>query len=176
MQLLLLSPVIFLIFYIASILNKPKKNNNSHKITASSPTKSKCSNKNRRHKTSGWAKTKTYPHKRHPAKYKKHGSDQIDYLVFTHSDEVNMPNGTKVKTIPLSSNINPAERGKSISHVFPKVFRGKRSALGSEANDFSLTPEDKKTVDKLFDELPVQYVPTTGGENKFKKGNNKNDK
>lgn len=80
-----------------------------------------------------------------------------------------MPDGTKVETIPLNSNINPNERHKSRSYVFPKVFRGKRSALGSETNEYSLTHEDKIKVDKLFDELPIEYVPETGGSGHYRK-------
>lgn len=131
------------------------------------------SNRNKRQRLSGWAHTKDYPHKNHPAKYKKQGEDNVNYVTFTHSDVVELPNGERVETIPLTSNINPAERGNSISHVYPKVFKGKRSALGPEAKEFSLTKEDKEKVDKLFKELPVEEVPVTGGAGHFKKQDNK---
>ncbi len=133
--------------------------------------------KNRRN--TGWAHTKKYPHKNHPATYRRRGNDEIDYITFTHSDEVQLPNKKKVKTIPLSDNVSKQERednkrkglkqGENKSYAFPKVFRGKRSALHSETKDFSLTKEDKKLVDKLFNELPVENVPTTGGSGKFSK-------
>lgn len=124
-------------------------------------------------RNSGWARTKTYPHKRHPARYRKRGNDEIDYLTFTHSETVQLPNGDIVQTIPLTDNISEQEREdnkrkglkpeQNRSYVFPKLYRGKRSALQSEVEGLSLVPEDKEKVDRLFNELPVENVPTTGG-------------
>ena len=56
--------------------------------------------KNNRKRTTGWAKTKSYPHERHPATYRRKGvgSDDIEYITFTHSAEVDFDN-KKVKTI-----------------------------------------------------------------------------
>mgnify|MGYP004733653303 CR=1 FL=1 len=137
------------------------KNNIGKKNTYSNQLKNRRGN-------SGWAFTKKYPHENHPAKFRKIGKDDINYVTFTHSEEVDMLDGTKVKTIPLTSNINKNERGKFTSYVFPKLYKGKRSALGKGTNDFSLTSTDKKLVDKLFNELPVENVPLTGGANKYR--------
>lgn len=138
------------------------KNNTGKKNTYSNQSKNRRGN-------SGWAFTKKYPHRNHPAKFNKEGKDDIKYLTFTHSSEVTLPDGTKVTTIPLTSNINKNERGDAKSYVFPKVYKGKRSALGKGTNDFSLTSIDKKLVDKLFDELPVENVSKTGGAGQYRK-------
>lgn len=132
-----------------------------------------------RQRKTGWAHTKKYPHKNHPARYRKRGSDEIEYITFTHSEEVEMPNGEVVKTIPLTDNVSKQERaenkrkglnnGENKSYAFPKLFRGRRSALQAEAKDFSLVEADQEIVNKLFDELPVEDVPVTGGAGKFKK-------
>lgn len=131
--------------------------------------------KNRRRQV-GFSDTRNFPHKNHPANYRKRGDDDIDYVTFTHSDEVHLSNGKKVKTIPLTDNISKKERAinkqtgkKTISYVYPKVFRGKRSALGKENKDYSLVPDDKLIVEKLFVDLPVENVPVTGGANKIRK-------
>ena len=44
---------------------------------------------NRNRKNTGWARTKEYPHKKHPATYRRKstGSDDIEYITFTHSPE-----------------------------------------------------------------------------------------
>ena len=94
--------------------------------------------KNRARKSSGFAFTKKYPHENHPANYNRIGNDDIEYLTFTHSEKVDLPNGKKVKTIPLKSNISPSERGKRKSHVFPKVFQ--TSAKHGKANSLSFCP------------------------------------
>ena len=125
--------------------------------------------KNRARKSSGFAFTKKYPHENHPANYNRIGNDDIEYLTFTHSEKVDLPNGKKVKTIPLKSNISPSERGKRKSHVFPKVFQGKRSALGKDTKEFSLPPEDKDTISRLFRDLPKERVRYTGSKFKDKK-------
>lgn len=135
--------------------------------------KKRKSKRTKQQKKSGWAHTKKYPHENHPARYKKQDKDNIDYLTFTHSDVVELPNGEKVETIPLTSNIDPSERGQTNSKVFPKVFKGKRSSLGPEAEGFSLTKEDKEIVDKLFKELPVEEVPVTGGSGQYRKRSKK---
>lgn len=46
---------------------------------------------NRNRKNTGWAKTKSYPHERHPATYRRKsaGSDDIEYITFTHSPRSN---------------------------------------------------------------------------------------
>ena len=70
--------------------------------------------KNNRKRTTGWAKTKSYPHERHPATYRRKGvgSDDIEYITFTHSDEVDLDN-KKVRTVPMLDNVSPAERRKN---------------------------------------------------------------
>lgn len=124
---------------------------------------------NRSRKSSGFAHTKKYPHERHPAHYRKKGADDIEYLTFTHSDEVILRNGESVKTIPLKSNITPSERGKRKSYVYPKVYLGKRSALGKDTNEYSIPLEDKADVDRFFRELPKEKVKFTGSKPKGKK-------
>ena len=111
----------------------------------------------RNRKKYGFADTKKYPHASHPSYYKKKGKNNIDYLTFTHHPIVEI-NGKLYETIPLSSNINPDERGKSKSFVYPKKYRGMRSALGKEIDKYSLIDKDKKIVDRLFNELPTEHV------------------
>lgn len=115
--------------------------------------------RNIKRKSTGFANTKRFPHVEHPAHYRYlDNRDNIEYLTFTHTPDVVIINGIKYEVIPLSSNINPKERGKSKSYVFPRRFVGKRSALGKENKNYSLTNEDKKTVDNLFKELPTVKV------------------
>lgn len=116
---------------------------------------------NRQRKKSGFADTKKYPHKNHPAKYNRLGN-------FTHHEQVEIDNQI-FSTIPLTSNIDKDERRKtkSKSHVFPKVFVGKRSALGKENKNYDLTKEDNDIVNNLFRTLPKEKVPYTS--NSYKK-------
>ena len=134
-----------------------------------------------RKRTSGWAKTKSFPHARHPVTYKRKsaGSDEIEYITFTHSPEVDMGDQGKIQTIPLNDNISPKERernrsegkenGENRSYAYPKVYEGKRSALHSETDEFDPTEEDKEKIKKLFEALPHEAVPMTGGKSKFRK-------
>lgn len=119
---------------------------------------------NRQRKRSGFADTKEYPHRNHPAVYKNVGDDIVEYITFTHHDVVEI-NGKKYMTIPLNDNIdkriqklNKGRNKKEISHAYSKVFVGKRSALGKENNNYSLTSEDKQIVDNLYKTLPREYV------------------
>ena len=127
----------------------------------------------------GWALTKHYPHKRHPAFWRRKGKskDDIEYLTFTHSSKVELDDEGVVETLPLTDNISPAERKKNatlpaeerrISYVMPFVYDGERSALGEKTEDFSFVPEDYKLVQEHFNTLPRKTVPKTGG-----KGNNR---
>jgi hypothetical protein len=127
----------------------------------------KKKNRNRKDST-GWAETKRVPHVKHPAFYKKKGQDDVDYVTFTHSLDVDL-DGKKIEALPLKSNINKNERGKSISHVLPKVYRGKRSALGKDTDKYSLTKEDRIIVDDVFENCPVEYVKFTGNSKDKKK-------
>lgn len=134
----------------------------------------------RRRKTGGWAHTKSYPHKNHPANYRYvgNGNDDIEYLTFTHSREVVMPNGKTVITLPLCDNISIKERkenkNKNLksyenpSYVFPMVYVGKRSALHQESKDFKPVSIDKWFIDFLFKVLPRRNITYTSN-SKIKK-------
>ena len=135
---------------------------------------------NRKRKSSGWAKTKSYPHERHPATYRRKGSknDDIEYITFTHSPEVDFGN-KKVRTVPLLDNVSPMERrrnkaqgkkfGENRSYAYPKVFVGKRSALHEETDEFAPVDFDKKRINKMFEVFPREVVPSTGGKGKYRK-------
>ena len=135
---------------------------------------------NRKRKFSGWAHTKSYPHKSHPATYRRKNSksDDIEYITFTHSPEVDLGN-KKVRTVPLLDNINPDERcrnktqgkkfGENRTYAYPKVFVGKRSALHEEINEFDPVAFDKKRISKMFKVFPRENVPFTGGKSKYRK-------
>ena len=71
-------------------------------------------NRNRKGK-SGWAHTKWFPHASHPATYyrKSPSDDSVEYITFTHSEEVDLGDKGKVRTVPLLDNISPAERAKN---------------------------------------------------------------
>lgn len=118
----------------------------------------------------GFAKTKEDPHRMHPAFYRKKSSDEIDYVTFTHSPIVYDEKGNPIAvTIPLTSNISPKERGKKISYIYPKSYNCKRSALGIEENDYSLTKEDKKIVLDSLDTLPKEQIKKTSNSKKKSK-------
>ena len=135
--------------------------------------------KNNRKRTTGWARTTFFPHKKHPAAYRRKGvgSDEIEYLTFTHKDEVDLGN-KKVRTVPMLDNISPAERrknkeqgkkpGENRSYAYPKVFVGKRSALREESDEFNPVEFDKDRIKKMFEIFPRESVPVTGGKTKFK--------
>ncbi|MBO5046733.1 MAG: hypothetical protein J6C93_07715 [Clostridia bacterium] len=128
----------------------------------------------------GWALTKWFPHKRHPAHYRKKGkkSDDVEYVTFTHSEEVILPNGSKVYTIPMNDNVSKKEReenkrkglkkGENRSYAYPKVFEGKRSALGKESDEFDPVSEDVKRIAMMYELLPRENVPETGGKTKHR--------
>ena len=116
--------------------------------------------KNKYRKKSGFANTKKYPHKGHPSNYRFLSKDDIEYITFTHHEKVKVKD-KEFDTVPLNSNINSIERQKypkNKSYVYPKKFIGRRSALGKDRKDLSLIECDKKIVDKLFKELPTEYV------------------
>lgn len=125
--------------------------------------------KNRKRKKVGFARTKEIPHFRHPAYYEKTGNDDIKYVTFTHSEDIEIK-GKLVKGKPLTSNIEAEERGKSISYVYPKSYKGKRSALGKDTDEFSLIKADKAIVKDILKNYPVEIVPyTSNSKNKKKK-------
>ncbi len=118
------------------------------------------SKKKNRKRLTGWARTKEYPHKKHPATYHRKGSNEIEYITFTHSKEVDFGKKGKVRTIPLLDNISPLEReknkkyGKNRSYAYPRVFIGKRSALGKETDEFNPVDSDKEYIKKMFEVFP----------------------
>lgn len=140
----------------------------------------KPAKKRRSRKNAGWARTKEYPHKKHPATYrrKSSGSDEIEYITFTHSPEVDFGEKGKIRTVPMLDNISPAERkknraegkkpGENRSYAYPKVYEGKRSALGKETDEFDPVDFDKKRIGKMFETFPREKVPVTGGKSKYK--------
>lgn len=135
--------------------------------------------KNNRKRSTGWARTAFFPHKKHPATYRRKGvgSDDIEYITFTHSAEVDMGN-KKVRTVPMLDNVSPAERqknkeqgkkfGENRSYAYPKVFVGKRSALKVESDEFEPVEFDKKRIGKMFEVFPRENVPVTGGKSKYR--------
>lgn len=142
--------------------------------------------KNNRKRSTGWAKTKKYPHERHPANYIRKVGDKIEYITFTHSPEVHLSNGAVVQTVPMSDNVSKVERerakreGKTRfetrSYAYPVVFEGKRSALHNEiVGEFEPTPFDKSRIETMFKIFPRVSVLVTGGSGHYKriKGNKK---
>lgn len=137
--------------------------------------------KNNRKRSTGWAWTKEYPHSNHPATYHRlnTGNDDAEYITFTHSEEVDLGKKGKVRTVPLLDNISPSERkknkeqgkkqGENRSYAYPKVFVGKRSALGSETDEFEPVDFDKKRIGKMFEVFPRENVPATGGKGQYRK-------
>lgn len=135
---------------------------------------------NRKRKSGGWAKTKKYPHERHPANYVRTNGDNIEYLTFTHEPEVKLPNGAVIQTVPMSDNVSKLEREKAKregknryetrSYAYPVVFEGKRSALHNEvAGEFEPTPFDKDRIDTMFRVFPRVNVKYTGNGKRNKK-------
>ena len=137
--------------------------------------------KNNRKRTTGWAKTKSYPHERHPATYRRKsvGSDDIEYITFTHSAGVQLKNGKVERTVPMLDNVSPAERrknkeqgkkpGENRSYAYPKVYVGKRSTLQKETTEFEPVEFDKQRIKTMFEIFPRENVPVTGGKSKYKR-------
>lgn len=135
--------------------------------------------KNNRKRSTGWAHTKQFPHKRHPAYFRKTGQDDIEYVTFTHSEKVDFDKDNKAKPIEkhdivetrrLKVNIDKTEKNKGeYSHVVPRVYEGKRSALGAGTNTYKLAEDDKPTVDYIFKTGKRYKVPRTGNKSKSKK-------
>lgn len=142
--------------------------------------------KRNRKRSTGWAHTKKYPHRSHPANYVRNVGDKIEYITFTHSPEVHLSNGAIVRTVPMADNVSRIEREKAKregktrfetrSYAYPVVFEGKRSALDKEIeNEFEPTPFDKARIETMFKILPRVNVVSTGGAGKFRRirGNKK---
>lgn len=135
--------------------------------------------KNNRKRKTGWAQTKWYPHGRHPAHYKWKGNDEIEYITFTHSPEVQLKSGKVERTVPMLDNVSKKEReenkrkglkqGENRSYAYPKVYEGKRSALGKESDEFAPVPFDNARIGTMYEVFPREKVPKTGGKTNYKK-------
>lgn len=136
--------------------------------------------RNRKRKTGGWAHTKKYPHENHPANYVRKVGDKIEYLTFTHSQEVKLPNAAIIQTVPMADNVSKKEReenarkglkrGENRSYAYPVVFVGRRSALHSEIIDeFEPVPFDKNRIETMFKVFPRVNVKYTGKKKDNKK-------
>ena len=100
-------------------------------------------------------------------------------MTFTHSEKVEFDKNKKAKPIEkhdivvtrkLNINIDKTEKKKGqYSHVIPRVYEGKRSALGTGTNTYKLAEEDKPTVDDIFKNGKRYKVPRTGNKPKNKK-------
>lgn len=127
---------------------------------------------NRQRSKTSWAHTKKIPHKLHPANYARISGDNIEYITFTHSPEVKLPNGAVIQTVPMADNVSKKEReknarkglkrGENRSYAYPVVFVGKRSALGRELQDFEPIPFDKVRIETMFKIFPRVNVKFTG--------------
>lgn len=132
----------------------------------------------------GWAHTKKYPHKNHPAYFRKTGQDEVEYITFTHSEKVDFDKDSKSKpmekhdiviTQKLSKNIDKSEAGEGrFSHAIPRVYEGARSALGAGTNKYKLANEDKPIIDNIFKNGKRYKVAHKG--NKPKKNKEKRHK
>lgn len=137
------------------------------------------SKKKNRRRSTGWAWTKIYPHEDHPATYRRKNGDEIEYLTFTHSGKVDLGKKGVIQTVPLLDNVSPSERkknkaegkkqGENRSYAYPKVYDGKRSALGAETDEFDPVDFDKKRIGKMFEVFPHESVPLTGGKGQYRK-------
>ena len=127
---------------------------------------------NNRKRPTGWAHTRQFPHKRHPAYFRKTGQDDVEYVTFTHSSKVDFDKSDKAKSINkhdivetrrLSVNIDKTDKNKGkYSYVVPRVYEGKRSALGSGTNKYKLADKDKPIVDDIFNNGKRYKVLQTG--------------
>lgn len=139
------------------------------------------SKKNNRKRKTGWAFTTWFPHGRHPAHYRHtdKGNEEIEYITFTHSPEIQLKGGKVERTVPMLDNISKKEReenkrkglkqGENRSFAYPKVYEGKRSALGKESDGFAPVPFDDARIGKMYEVFPHENVPKTGGKTKYKK-------
>lgn len=135
---------------------------------------------NRSRRGGGWAKTKKYPHERHPANYVRKVGDKIEYITFTHSPQIQLSNGGVIQTVPMADNVSKIEREKAKragktrfetrSYAYPVVFVGQRSALSNEINgEFDPVPFDKARIETMFKVFPRVPVVVTGGKGQYKK-------
>lgn len=102
-------------------------------------------NDKHKRKRSGFARTKRYPFKQHPAYYRYISSDDIEYVTFTKRDPANI-DGKIVSVRKLSDNIDPKKRGKEPSNVIELVFLGKRSSLHRNEPTYKFSDKRDKTI------------------------------
>ena len=117
--------------------------------------------KKRRKRKNGFARTKRYPLLNHPAYYRKKDTDNIEYVTFTHLEEVDLED-EKIKTIKLIVNICKTEKEiDKYSYVVPRVYIGKRSSLKDEIHNFSIDKIDKPIIVEIFNKserYPIKYT------------------
>lgn len=110
-------------------------------------------------KKNNFANTKKIPFKNHPAIYRKTGKkDQIEYITTTHKNPAKI-NGQYIETRELKKNLNKSDPQKG--YLLPIVFEGKRSSLGKEITDFTISKKDYDLVDELFNNSPRKYINYT---------------
>ena len=132
--------------------------------------------KNNNIRSTGWAHTKEYPHKRHPALFRKKSGDDIEYVTFTHSEKVDFDKYKKtlpkekhdvVHTLKLNVNIDKSQKGDGkYSRVIPRVYDGKRSSLGKGTNGYKLDKSDHPLIDSIFKTGKRYSVPKTSNSKK----------
>ena len=124
----------------------------------------------KRYKKTGFARTKRYPFLNHPAFYKRKGNDDVEYVTFTHSSEVELDD-EKVITKELNVNINredPSEKNRK-SRVIPRVYKGKRSSLHKELIGFKLDSSDRTLIENIFSSSKIINIPYTNNSKVNKK-------
>lgn len=111
-------------------------------------------------KNKGFATTNKFPHKKHPAYFRKTGEDEIEYVTFTHSDIVNLINEKNVPTRRLDVSVDYKNKGDNkYSHVVERVYMGKRSSLGKGTNQYKLDKKDIDKVKDVFENATRRIVP-----------------
>lgn len=126
----------------------------------------------RKRRSFGWAYTKKYPHLNHPAYYRKQDLDDIEYVTFTHSELVEFDDEpVPVSTRKLNYNIDKKQKNnpkdsKGYSHVVPRVYQGKRSALGNETSKYRIHSEDWSLIGSIFKSGKRIKVPYTSNSSK----------
>lgn len=123
-------------------------------------------------RTRGFAHTKKYPHKNHPANYEGDGGDNIVYATFTHSPVIELKNNTAlpksiinaipngrisynaqgnmcITTIPLCDNVSKVER--------EKAKREGKTHLESRSYVFPVVFEGRRSA--LHSEIVGEFDP-----------------
>ena len=114
----------------------------------------------RRNKKTGWANTRKFPHKNHPAYFRKKDKDDIEYVTFTHSITVDLEDEKQVPTRELNKNIDYKSKGdERLSRVVYRVYEGTRSSLGMKTNKYKLDKLDVPIVDGVFKNAPRRRPP-----------------